>query len=100
MRLMGEKENLKRLVKAPFTTEHETILEAFLADLADVVPAVGEIASLVRIVEAIEKKDDIRAAMEVGDLVAGIPPGIGDALDVLTPTNTLLYLRRKGFKLE
>ncbi len=90
---MGE---IERLVKAPFTSKHETVVEAVLADLADLVPVVGEFAGLMRLVEAIEKKDDVRAALELGDLLAGFPPGIGDALDLLTPTNTILYLREKG----
>ncbi|MEM1820607.1 MAG: hypothetical protein QW498_08730 [Thermofilum sp.] len=86
---------LERLMKAPFTTEHETALEAVLADLADALPLVGEIAGIVRIVEALEKGDDMRALMELGDLITGVPPSIGDLLDILTPTNTISYLLRK-----
>ncbi|MEM4975870.1 MAG: hypothetical protein QXT64_00925 [Desulfurococcaceae archaeon] len=86
---------LEKLVKAPFTTEHESLLEATLADLADMVPVVGEVAGVVRVLEALEKKDDTRLALELGDLLAGFPPVIGGILNALTPTNTLLYLLRK-----
>ncbi|MEM1820349.1 MAG: hypothetical protein QXU64_02025 [Thermofilaceae archaeon] len=90
---------LERLIKAPFTTEHETVLEAVLADLADALPLVGEIAGIVRMIEALEKGDDTRALMELGDLIAGAPPSIGDVLDILTPTNTMAYLlRKRGLK--
>jgi hypothetical protein len=90
----------ERLIKAPFTTEHESILEAVLADIADIVPIVGEVAGLTRLMEALEKKDDVRAMLEAGDLLAGFPPGIGDALDILTPTNLISYLRKKeGLKI-
>ena len=86
---------LEKLVKAPFATEHESLLEAILADLADMVPVVGEVAGVVRVLETLEKRDDMRLALELGDLLAGFPPVIGDILDALTPTNTLLYLLRK-----
>ncbi|MEM2196331.1 MAG: hypothetical protein QXY41_05980 [Thermoproteota archaeon] len=86
---------LERLLKAPFMTRHESALEALLADLADFVPIVGEVAGLARLREAIKEKDDLRIALETGDLVAGFPPIIGDILDILTPTNLILYLAKK-----
>jgi len=87
--------DIERLIKAPFTTKHESVLEAILADLADVVPVVGEIAGIVRIMEGMKEKDDVRVAMELGDLIAGFPPLVGDVLDILTPTNLLLYLMKR-----
>jgi hypothetical protein len=91
-----ERVTLEGILKAPFTIEHRNVVEAVLADLADVIPVVGEVAGLVRIVEALEKKDDFRLALETGDLIAGFPPIIGDLLDLLTPTNLICYLRRSG----
>jgi len=87
--------DIERLIKAPFTTKHESVLEAILADLADVVPIIGEIAGIVRIMEGMKEKDDVRVAMELGDLIAGFPPLVGDVLDILTPTNLLLYLMKR-----
>lgn len=87
---------IEGLLKAPFTIEHRNVVEALLADLADLVPVVGEVAGLVRIAQALEKRDDFRLALEAGDLIAGFPPIIGDLLDLLTPTNLICYLRRSG----
>jgi hypothetical protein len=88
--------NLERIIKAPWTIDHESILEALLADIADIVPLIGELAGIVRILEAIERRDDFRVAMEIGDLLAGIPPTVGDILDILTPTNLICYLKKQG----
>jgi hypothetical protein len=94
---MGEERvTLEGILKAPFTIEHRNAVEAVLADLADAIPVVGEVAGLVRMVQALEKKDDFRLALEAGDLVLGFPPLIGDIMDLLTPTNLICYLRRSG----
>ena len=90
-----EKVELERILKAPLTTEHRSLVEAFLADLADAIPLVGEVAGLVRMMEAIEKEDAARAFLELGDLFFGFPPIIGDLLDILTPTNTLSYFMKR-----
>jgi hypothetical protein len=88
--------SVEDLVRAPFTTRHRGALDAALADLADVVPLVGEVAGLARLAEALERDDGARAAMEAGDLLLGFPPVIGDILDLLTPTNLLFQLRGEG----
>jgi hypothetical protein len=94
---MGEERvTLEGILKAPFTIEHKNIVEAMCADLFDVLPLAGEVAGLVRMVQALEKKDDFRLALETGDLVLGFPPLLGDVLDLLTPTNLICYLRRSG----
>lgn len=90
-----DKAELEKLIKAPFTTEHDSLLEAIVADLADAVPIIGEVAGIMRIMEAKDKKDDLRLLLETGDLVAGLPPVIGEILDALTPTNTIIYLMKK-----
>lgn len=92
---MTDRIDLERIVKAPFVIDHESVLEAVLADLADLVPVVGDIAGLVRVLEALERKDDLRLALELGDLVGGLPPAIGEVVDALTPTNLIIYLIRK-----
>jgi hypothetical protein len=88
--------NLERLIKAPWTIDHESIVEAILADIADIVPLIGELAGIVRILYALERKDDFRVLAEIGDLLAGIPPSAGDVLDILTPTNLICYLKKQG----
>lgn len=86
---------LEKLLKAPFITRHENALEALIADIADVIPIVGEAAGLARLREAMNEKDYLRIALETGDLVAGLPPIIGEILDILTPTNLILYFAKK-----
>jgi hypothetical protein len=93
--VVDEKGFLERTLMAPWTIDHESIWEAILADLADVVPVIGELAGLVRIAQAYESKDYLRLALETGDLLAGFPPLIGDILDLLTPTNLIYYLTKK-----
>lgn len=85
---------MEDIARSVLTIEQRTLPEAVLNDFLDMLPLVGELAGLSRLADAIEKKDDIRAVMEAGDLLAGFPPGIGDALDILTPTNLLMYLRK------
>lgn len=89
---MTDRIDLERIVKAPFVIDHESVLEAVLADL---VPVVGDIAGLVRVLEALERKDDLRLALELGDLVGGLPPAVGEVVNALTPTNLIIYLIRK-----
>jgi hypothetical protein len=88
--------NLERIIKAPWVIDHESVVEAVLADIADIVPLIGELAGVVRILEAIERRDDFRVAVEIGDLLLGIPPIVGDILDILTPTNLTCYLKKQG----
>jgi len=87
---------LERIIKAPFTTEHKTVLEAISADLFDVIPVLGELAGLARIMEGLEKKDDERVILELGDLLGGWVPVLGEIFDVASPTNLILYLRKAG----
>ncbi|MEM1690497.1 MAG: hypothetical protein QXG48_02765 [Thermofilaceae archaeon] len=93
--MAGKDIDIERLIRAPFTTKHESVVEAILADLADVVPIVGEIAGIARVAEAAADGDYERLILELGDLVAGLPPILGEAMDALTPTNLLMYLTNR-----
>jgi len=90
------REDARRLIKAPFTTEHKEYLEAFVADVVDVIPIVGEVAGLMRLLEAREKGDRVRFAFELLDLVLGAPPIIGEIFDLIAPTNLYFYRRRQA----
>lgn len=80
------------ILEAPWTIHHKNILQTFFADLADVVPVVGEVAGLYRILLALDEGDMVRAITELGDLISGIPPVYGDILDLLSPTNLINHL--------
>lgn len=86
---------IRGIRRALLTSEHDSLAEAMLADLADVIPVVGDVANAARVSDSLERKDerrDIRTAMQFIDAVVGVIPGIGDIADILTPTNTLYYI--------
>lgn len=83
-----------------FETEHERLAEAIMADAIDVIPIVGDFTNVFRAVDALSKKSKYRlkrkAIMQVFDLFAGaLPDPIGGALDLITPTNTIIYLAKR-----
>lgn len=84
--------------RALLTSEHDSLGEALLADIVDVIPVVGDLANAARVSDSMQREDenkDIRTAMQFIDAVVGVIPGIGDIADVLTPTNTLYYIGSK-----
>lgn len=83
-----------------FETEHERLTEAVMADAIDVIPIVGDFTNVFRAVDAMSKKSQYRlkrkAIMQAFDLLAGaLPDPIGGALDLITPTNTIIYLAKR-----
>lgn len=73
--------NFERIL---FRSDHESLNEAILADIASALPVVGEIGDFFRAVEANTER---KRVMQIFDLVSGPLP---------TPTNTLLYLDKTG----
>ena len=81
------------------SAEHEDLGEALLADFFDILPFFGDVANAMRIKDAVDKKiPEYIVVAQAIDFLAGLPPGIGTILDIITPTNTLTYLLRKGLK--
>ena len=78
------------------TTYHRSLLEAMFADLFDVVPLLGDVGNEERVADALRRNDKVALRAQSLDLFFGIVPVLGDIADLLTPTNTLLYLRRIG----
>jgi len=78
------------------SSKHESLAEAVLADLIDAIPIIGDLTNLLRVMDAYERKDDLVLALQTGDLLGGFPPGIGEIFDILSPTNTIAYIVRKG----
>ena len=77
------------------TSYHDSLLEAIIADLFDVVPILGDVGNEERVADALRRNDRVAMRAQTLDLFFGILPVLGDVADLLTPTNTLLYLRRK-----
>ncbi|MCD6199449.1 MAG: hypothetical protein J7K15_12925 [Deltaproteobacteria bacterium] len=77
------------------SSKHDSLAEAILADLIDALPIIGDITNLLRVMDAIERKDDLVLALQAGDLLGGLPPIIGEIFDILSPTNTIAYIMRK-----
>lgn len=79
--------------------EQSELLKALAADLVDIIPVVGDIANVARVHDAAQRGGDFprkRIPTQLIDLLAGLPPGIGELLDALTLTNTLNWLQAHG----
>ena len=72
-------ENVKRIA---LTIDHRSILEAFVADVIDLIPVVGEITGFVKGQDAAKKGNSMCAAALTGDIF----------LADIVPANTLCYL--------
>ena len=103
-----EKPTEESIIKVLFAPSHNNLGEAVLADLVDAIPFIGDLTNLIRVVNAInQKEEDFITALQAGDLLLSpvfefvwtsstkmLP--IIDLLDLITPTNTLTYLLKKG----
>ena len=82
-----------------FGAEHKSLREAILADIIDTLPIIGDISNFFRVVDAANNPDIAvrrRATAQLIDLMLGALPGpIGTILDIITPTNTIAYLRKE-----
>lgn len=67
-----------------FSSDHNSLNEAILADLVSALPVVGEIGDFFRAVEANTQR---KRVLQIFDLISGPLP---------TPTNTILYLDKTG----
>lgn len=67
-----------------FSSDHNSLHEAILADIVSALPVVGEIGDFFRAVEA---KSERKRVLQIFDLISGPLP---------TPTNTILFLDKTG----
>ncbi|MFH0904243.1 MAG: hypothetical protein V1854_03535 [Methanobacteriota archaeon] len=67
-----------------FSSDHNSLNEAILADIVSALPVVGEIGDFFRAVEA---KSERKRVLQIFDLISGPLP---------TPTNTILFLDKTG----
>ena len=94
----------EKMNKVLFSTHHDNIIDAMIADFVDVLPGLGDITSAERLADARRKGDrDAITAHGMDTFVDNIFDFIpvfgelaGSVLDALLPTNTLLYLKKKG----
>lgn len=85
-----------RLEQILIGVEHESLEDAIAADLASAVPILGAVSDFFRVLDSETKP---RKALQVLDLIAEPVP----VLNLITPTNTVIYLDKKGmlpFKLS
>ena len=88
-----------------FSTDHHSLFEAVVADLVDALPYVGDATESMRLADAKRRGDKDAVVAHGTDLVVGnmfdIIPVAGElidsALDLLLPSNMLLYLKRRGY---
>ena len=78
-------------------SQQKNLPDAILADIIDIIPIVGDVANVGRVVDASasskSKKKNKTIITQSIDMAAGsLPDPIGTILDILTPTNTVNYL--------
>ena len=91
---------MKKLTKTAqrviYGTAHRNLGEAIASDVVDVIPIAGDIGNAMRVYKlAKEGKDTTALTLQTGDLLIGAIPVIGAVGDLVTPTNTLLFILRK-----
>ncbi len=72
-----------------FSSDHASLNEAILADVVSALPVVGAIGDFFRAAEANTQR---KRVLQMLDLIAEPLP----IINILTPTNTLLYLDKTG----
>lgn len=81
-----------------FSSRQNSLKEAILADLLDAVPIAGEVSNAFRVRDATiqQKPYPRRVIANAIDFAAGLaPPPVGTILNILTPTNIIIYLQEK-----
>ena len=85
----------KKALRAAVSSTHESLEEAIAADIIDVIPVAGDAANALRVIDAAQQKDPMRFGLQAGDYVIGLLPIIGTIGDLVTPTNTLVFVLKK-----
>lgn len=86
------KETAKRIF---LSSTHKSLKEAVLADVVDIIPIAGDVGNAFRMIEAAKKGESTKLVLQTGDFVIGLIPVIGAIGDLITPTNTLIFVLRK-----
>lgn len=88
--------NTLKLKKILIGTDHESIEDAIAADLTSAIPFIGGFTDFLRLLDSESRP---QKALQVVDMITSPLP----FSDLVTPTNTLVYLNKKGmlpFELE
>ncbi len=86
-----------------FESKQSSLGKAILADLLDAVPIAGEIGNFFRVRDAAKagREKLRRVTLQLIDMLFGVlPDPVGGILDLITPTNTITYLREEIGKRE
>jgi len=79
-----------------FEAKQDKLGKAIVADIIDAIPIVGDISNIFRVRDAALKKveRERRITRQLLDMVVGMAPDPwGGILDLITPTNTITYIR-------
>lgn len=82
-----------------FEAKQSTMGRAIMADVIDVIPVVGDVSNFFRVRHAGKLGIDRprRVGRQTLDLALGaLPEPVGGILDILTPTNSMAFLREQG----
>lgn len=86
---MRTKINNERFRNIISGSNHEKIEDAIAADLVSALPIIGSISDFLRLIDSESRPQKVLQALDL--ITSPIP-----VADVFTPTNTLLYLNKKG----
>lgn len=96
-RILSERQladKAKNIISSP---RHENLTSAVAADIVDVIPIVGDVTNALRVINSFtEDESDRTKALQTLDMLVGVLPGIGTLADLITPTNTIVYLMDKN----
>lgn len=84
-----------------FESKQSTLGKAILADLLDAVPIAGDVSNIFRVRDAgkVGRVRPRRITRQLVDMLVGmLPEPVGGILDLITPTNTITYLREERGK--
>ncbi len=82
-------------------TNQQDLPDAIIADILDIIPIIGDLTNALRVIDAAGKGNEYqrkkKVAMQLIDALSGsLPDPVGAIIDAITPTNTILYLSKKG----
>lgn len=91
---------LESIVRVFLFSDHKSIAEAIAADVVDMLPVVGEVCNLTRIVHSLAVGNYYVTALQIIDLLVTIYPELGKVIDILLPANTVAYILKHGEEIK
>lgn len=95
LKVKGYESESQEVLRIVASSSQKNLSEALMSDAVDIVPVVGDVSNAIKVYDSAKKGESKQLILHTGDFILGIIPIIGDFADLLTPTNTLIYVMRK-----